>query len=69
MTVIAEIKYSAKKSLKKLPGEATKQIHDRKYYEASLSGTGKITIVSIAFSGRETGCRIETVKGCEINRI
>jgi hypothetical protein len=62
MTVVAEIKYSAKKSLKRLLNEATKQIHDRKYYEAYLDEPGKIVLVSIAFSGREIGCRMKTIE-------
>jgi hypothetical protein len=59
MTVIAEVKYSADKPLDTLPDKPTKQIHDRKCYETCLAGTGKIILVSIAFSGREVGCHIE----------
>ncbi|MDR1129493.1 MAG: ATP-binding protein [Prevotellaceae bacterium] len=60
MTVIAEVKYSAKKSfLGRLLSKASKQIHDRKYYDAYRNEPGKIVLVSIAFSGREIGCRIE----------
>jgi hypothetical protein len=60
MTVIAEVKYSTKKSfLGRLLHKASKQIHDRKYYEAWHNDPGKIILVSIAFSGREVGCRIE----------
>jgi hypothetical protein len=62
MTVITEIKYSVDKKLDTLLNEATGQIHDRKYYEAFLDESGKITLVAIAFSGREAGCRIETVE-------
>jgi hypothetical protein len=46
--------------LERLLGEAAKQIRDRKYYEAYLVGDRKIILLSIAFSGKETGCRMET---------
>jgi hypothetical protein len=62
MTVIAEVKYSAKKSfLGRLLNKASKQIRDRKYYEAYRNEPDKIVLVSIAFSGRQVGCRIETL--------
>jgi Holliday junction resolvase-like predicted endonuclease len=61
VTVIAEVKYSADKPLDQLLDEAAKQIHDRKYYEAYFSETSKIILVSIAFSGKEIGCRLETI--------
>jgi hypothetical protein len=60
LTVIAEVKYNADKPLDKLLDEAAKQIHDRKYYEAYSAESEKIILVSIAFSGREIGCRMET---------
>jgi hypothetical protein len=62
MTIIVEIKYSVDKTLDLLLNEATKQIYDRKYYEAYLDEPGKIVLVAIAFSGREIGCRIKTVE-------
>jgi Holliday junction resolvase-like predicted endonuclease len=61
MIVVAEVKYSADKPLDKLLDEATKQIHDRKYYEAYLSETKKIILLSVAFAGKEIGCRMETL--------
>jgi Holliday junction resolvase-like predicted endonuclease len=62
MTVIIEVKYSAEQSLDKLLNEAAKQIHDRKYYEAYLTETNnKIILLSIAFAGKEIGCRTETI--------
>jgi Holliday junction resolvase-like predicted endonuclease len=57
MIVVAEVKYSADKLL----DEATKQIHERKYYEAYLTETKKIILLSVAFSGKEIGCRMETI--------
>jgi hypothetical protein len=62
MTIVAEVKYSVEKKLDTLLDEATKQICDRKYYEAYFAETGRIILVSIAFSGREIGCRIKTVE-------
>jgi hypothetical protein len=63
MTVIIEAKYSAKKSIDQLLNEASKQIHDRKYYEAYLTETkNKIVLLSVAFSGKEIGCRMETIE-------
>jgi hypothetical protein len=61
MTFVAEIKYSARKKLDTLLNEATNQIYDRKYYEAYFDKSGKIVLVSIAFSGREVGCKIKTI--------
>jgi hypothetical protein len=65
--VVAEVKYSAARPLDKLLDEASGQIRDRKYYEAYLAGAGtgagKIVLLSVAFSGREIGCRLETVTG------
>jgi hypothetical protein len=60
ITIITEVKYSSiKKSLAKLLDEATQQIYERKYYEAYLTETNKIVLLSIAFSGKEIGCRME----------
>ena len=61
MIVVAEVKYSADKNLAALLDEASKQIHHRKYYEAYLSETNKIILLSVAFSGKEIGCRMETI--------
>jgi Holliday junction resolvase-like predicted endonuclease len=61
VTVVIEVKYSTDKSLDKLLTEASQQIHDRKYYESYLTETNKIILLSIAFSGKEIGCRMETI--------
>ncbi|MDR0610001.1 MAG: ATP-binding protein, partial [Planctomycetaceae bacterium] len=61
MTAIIEVKYSADKPLDTLLTEASQQIHDRKYYEAYLTETNKIILLSIAFSGKEIGCRMEMI--------
>ncbi|MDR1484356.1 MAG: PD-(D/E)XK nuclease domain-containing protein, partial [Planctomycetaceae bacterium] len=61
VTVITEVKYSADQPLDKLLEEASKQIHDRKYYEAYLSETNKIILLSVAFAGKEICCRMEAI--------
>ncbi|MDR1593063.1 MAG: ATP-binding protein, partial [Prevotellaceae bacterium] len=61
MNIVTEIKYSLDQPLDKLLDKASKQTHDRKYYEAFFDEPAKIVLVSIAFSGREPGCRIETL--------
>jgi Holliday junction resolvase-like predicted endonuclease len=63
ITVVAEVKYSADKPLDKLLDEGTRQIRDRKYDEAYLAEAGKVMLVSVAFSGREIGCRMEVSNG------
>ncbi|MDR1594428.1 MAG: ATP-binding protein, partial [Prevotellaceae bacterium] len=61
MNIVTEIKYSVDQPLDKLLDKASNQTRDRKYYEAFFDAPGKIVLVSIAFSGREPGCRIETL--------
>ncbi len=61
VTVVTEIKHHGKSSLDRLLDEAMSQIRDRKYYEAYLTGDKKMILMAIAFSGREIGCRIETI--------
>jgi hypothetical protein len=61
MNIVTEIKYSVDQPLDKLLDKASKQTHNRKYYETFFDEPGKIVLVSIAFSGREPGCRIETL--------
>ena len=55
VTVIAEIKYSSTKKIKSMLKEAIKQIHEKRYYNKYL---GKIILLGIAFSGKETGCKL-----------
>jgi hypothetical protein len=59
ITVIAEVKYDAKRPLKKLLDEAMTQIHDKKYYEACHDK--KIILLGVAFSGKEIACRMENI--------
>ncbi|MDR1594923.1 MAG: PD-(D/E)XK nuclease domain-containing protein, partial [Prevotellaceae bacterium] len=56
LTVVAEIKYSAEKTVEVLLNEAMAQIHDRRYYNKY---SGKRLLLGIAFSGKNTGCRME----------
>jgi competence CoiA-like predicted nuclease len=57
LTVVAEIKYHAKKKLNTLLNEAMAQINDRKYYDKYLDH--KVILMAVAFSGKEVGCRIK----------
>jgi competence CoiA-like predicted nuclease len=57
LTVVAEIKYHAKKKLNTLLNEAMAQISDRKYYDKYLDH--KVILMAVAFSGKEVGCRIK----------
>jgi hypothetical protein len=59
LTVVAEIKYHAEKKIDLLLNEAMDQIHDRRYYNQYL---GKIILLGIAFSGKDTGCRMEIIE-------
>jgi hypothetical protein len=56
LTVVAEVKYDAKKKIDTLLDEALKQIHERRYYNKY---TGKVLLLGIAFSERQPGCRME----------
>jgi hypothetical protein len=57
MTVVAEIKYSAKKDAERLLNEAMNQIRDRKYYEKYADR--KVILMGVAFAGKEVKCRLE----------
>jgi hypothetical protein len=59
LTVVAEVKYHAEKKIDTLLDEALKQIHDRRYYNKYL---GKVLLLGIAFSGKQTGCRMELIE-------
>jgi hypothetical protein len=66
LTVIAEIKYHAKKRINTLLNEAIKQIHDRRYYNKYL---GKVILLGVAFSGKKTGCKMEELKIKNDNKL
>jgi hypothetical protein len=59
LTVVTEIKYHADKTIDTLLDEAINQIHERRYYNKYL---GKVLLLGIAFSGKQTGCRMEELK-------
>ncbi|MDR1341978.1 MAG: ATP-binding protein [Prevotellaceae bacterium] len=59
VTVVAEIKYHAEKKTDILLNEAMAQIHERRYYNKYL---GKITLLGIAFSGKDVGCQMEELE-------
>ncbi|MDR2762100.1 MAG: PD-(D/E)XK nuclease domain-containing protein, partial [Planctomycetaceae bacterium] len=59
VTVIAEIKYHAKKKINTLLKEAMKQIHERRYYNKY---SGKIILLGIAFAGKNVGCKMEEIQ-------
>jgi hypothetical protein len=56
LTVVAEVKYHAEKTTEVLLSEALAQIHERRYYNKY---PGKVIILGIAFSGKQTGCHME----------
>jgi hypothetical protein len=58
LTVVAELKYHAEKKIEILLDEAMAQIHNRRYYNPYL---GKVILLGVAFSGKDVGCRMETI--------
>ncbi|MDR3187613.1 MAG: PD-(D/E)XK nuclease domain-containing protein, partial [Prevotellaceae bacterium] len=58
LTVVAEVKYHKKAKIGTLLNEAMKQIHEKRYYNQHL---GKIVLLAVAFSGKNAGCRMETM--------
>jgi hypothetical protein len=59
LTVVAELKYHADKSVESLLNEAMTQIRDRRYYEKCLDR--KVMLMGVAFTGKEVACRMEIV--------
>ncbi|MDR1115500.1 MAG: ATP-binding protein [Tannerella sp.] len=60
--VVCELKYHLKTSTATLLRHAMKQIHDKKYYEKYLGNGKKIVLLSLAFSGREVGCKMDIME-------
>jgi hypothetical protein len=59
--VVAEIKFQPKQGkMPQLLDEAMKQIKDTRYYEPYLSAQ-KVSLLAVAFLGKEIGCRMETL--------
>jgi hypothetical protein len=59
LTVIVEMKYHAKNKIDTLLKAAMKQIHDKRYYDKY---SGKILLIGMAISGRQSGCCMEELK-------
>jgi hypothetical protein len=59
LTVVAEIKYHARKKIDTLLEEAVTQIRNRQYYEAYLDG--KVMLMAVAFTGKGVKCIIENI--------
>ncbi|MDR1484496.1 MAG: ATP-binding protein [Planctomycetaceae bacterium] len=59
LTVIAEMKYHADEPIDQLLDKAMKQIHEKRYYNKYL---GKILLLGIAFSEKQSGCRMEELE-------
>ncbi|MDR0575788.1 MAG: ATP-binding protein [Tannerella sp.] len=59
--IVSELKYHAKTKTGALLRNAMKQIHDRRYYEKYLDKGKKIVLLALAFSGKEVGCKMETL--------
>jgi hypothetical protein len=59
LTVVAEIKYGAKKKADRLLNEAMTQIRDRRYYEKYLDG--EVLLLGIAFTGKDVKCSMEAL--------
>jgi hypothetical protein len=60
VTVVAEVKYHKETKVDTLLKEAMSQIHEKRYYNRFL---GKIILLGVAFSGQNTGCRMEMMNG------
>jgi hypothetical protein len=58
-TVIAEIKYSGRSSIKRLLSDEFKQIKDKKYSERYNDGKHRIALLAVAFTGKKTACEME----------
>jgi hypothetical protein len=59
VAIVAELKYHATTKMDTLLNNAIAQIREKRYYEQFIDR--KVILLGIAFSGKEVGCRIETV--------
>jgi hypothetical protein len=59
--VVCELKYHSKTRTVTLLRRAIKQIHDKNYYGKYLGKGKKIILLGLAFSGKEVGCRMESM--------
>jgi Holliday junction resolvase-like predicted endonuclease len=60
VVVVAELKFSEKKSTEAMLSDAMKQIKDRRYYEKYLNK--KVLLLGVAFTGKDIACRIEELQ-------
>jgi hypothetical protein len=60
LTVVAELKYHAKKTPNALLKDAMKQIRDRRYYEKYLDR--KVILMGVAFTAKDVACRMEIIE-------
>ncbi|GHT52288.1 ATPase AAA [Bacteroidia bacterium] len=60
VAIVVELKYHATTKLDTLLNQAIAQIRENRYYEPFLDR--KIILLGIAFSGKDVGCRIESLK-------
>jgi hypothetical protein len=59
LTVVAEIKYGARKRANSLLSAAMKQIRDRRYYEKYADRD--VLLLGIAFTGKDVKCSMEAI--------
>jgi hypothetical protein len=58
-TIVVEVKYSAKtEHIDQLAASAIAQIREKKYYERFV-GDKQISLLGVAFAGKEIGCQME----------
>jgi hypothetical protein len=57
--VIAEIKFSGRKTTEKLLDEGFKQIEEKKYYERYNDGNHRIALLVVAFANKKIACKME----------
>jgi hypothetical protein len=60
--VVSELKYHSKTKTTTLLRHAIKQIHDKNYYGKYVGKGKKIVLLGLAFSGKDVGCRMDTVE-------
>jgi hypothetical protein len=60
LTIVAELKYSARKSFSTMLKEALKQIKSKKYYEGYTDKP--VILLAIAFNGKTLKCKMEQLK-------
>jgi hypothetical protein len=59
--VIAEVKYSAEEKSDTLIEKAFAQIRDRRYHERYAGENKRITLLAVAFAGKDITCRMKSL--------